>query len=252
MVGKDGGITEGDAHLTNYRENAKFFLDPFNPANFEVVWNSASTIYKSLGTINNTVPSAKIKDTQILAGLSEAYKDVKDLSQPTFKPEALKNMTAEAGSGQVLTKAVMISFEPNKSVLNQEYDTTIPATLEEIGKLAGKFGNAYIIIEGNTDASRKGIVPSDLVRQLSYDRADCRAQVHHGKIQVRSRTNSRSWAMAGIIRCPTAPTPATPSTTRRTAASKSKSSRWKRGHERRPDTPAIWSAVASGARHRFG
>ena len=46
------------------------------------------------------------------------------------------------------------------------------ATLEEIGKLAGKFGNAYIIIEGNTDASRKGIVPPDLVRQLSYDRAD--------------------------------------------------------------------------------
>ena len=44
--------------------------------------------------------------------------------------------------------------------------------LEEIGKLAGKFGNAYIVIEGNTDASRKGIVPADLVRQLSYDRAD--------------------------------------------------------------------------------
>jgi len=172
MVGKDGGITEGDAHLTNYRENAKFFLDPFNPANFEVVWNSASTIYKSLGTISSTVPSSKIKDKEILAALSEAYKDVKDLSQPTFKPEALKNMTAEAGSGQVLTKAVMISFEPNKSVLNAEYDSTIPATLEEIGRLAGKFGNAYIIIEGNTDASRKGIVPADLVRQLSYDRAD--------------------------------------------------------------------------------
>ena len=172
MVGKDGGITEGDAHLTNYRENAKFFLDPFNPANFEVVWNSSSTIYKSLGSINTIVPSAKIKNKDILVALSETYKDVKDLSQPTFKPEALKNMSAEAGSGQVLTKAVMISFEPNKSVLNAEYDTTIPATLEEIGKLAGKFGNAYIIIEGNTDASRKGIVPADLVRQLSYDRAD--------------------------------------------------------------------------------
>ena len=57
MVGKDGGITEGDAHLTNYRENTKFFLDPFNPANFEVVWNSASTIYKSLGTISDHRPA---------------------------------------------------------------------------------------------------------------------------------------------------------------------------------------------------
>jgi NitT/TauT family transport system substrate-binding protein len=172
MVGSDGGITEGDAHLTNYRENAKFFLDPFNPANFEVVWNSASTIYKSLGTINATVPAAKVKASAVLAAMSEAYKDVRDLSQPTFKPEALTKLSAEAGAGQVLTKAVMVSFEPNKSVLNADYDSTIPATLEEIGKLAGKFGNAYIIIEGNTDASRKGIVPSDLVRQLSYDRAD--------------------------------------------------------------------------------
>ena len=172
MVGKDGGIAEGDAHLTNYRENAKFFLDPFNPANFEVVWNSASTIYKSLGTISKTVRADQVKAHLVLAGMSEAYKDVRDLSQPTFKPDALMRMSAEAGTGQVLTKAVLISFEPNKSVLNPDYDKTIPATLEEIGKLAGKFGNAYIIIEGNTDASRKGIVPTDLVRQLSYDRAD--------------------------------------------------------------------------------
>jgi NitT/TauT family transport system substrate-binding protein len=172
MIGSDGGIAEGDAHLTNYRENSKFFLDPFNPANFEVVFNSASTIYKSLGTISTTVPAAKVKASSILSAMSEAYKDVRDLSQPTFKPEALTRMSAEAGAGQVLTKAVMISFEPNKSVLNAEYDGTIPATLEEIGKLAGKFGNAYIIIEGNTDASKKGIVPPDLVRQLSYDRAD--------------------------------------------------------------------------------
>src|SRR5580765_5876241 len=172
MVGKDGGIVEGDAHLTNYRENSKFFLDPFNPANFEVVWNSASTIYKSLGTISSTVPPAKVKAANVLAALSEANKEVRDLSQPTFKPDALMKLKAEAGAGQILTKAVMISFEPNKTVLNAEYDTSIPGTLEEIGKLAGRFGNAYIIIEGNTDASRKGIVPTDLVRQLSYDRAD--------------------------------------------------------------------------------
>ena len=170
MIGKDGGIAEGDAHLTNYRENSKFFLDPFNPANFEVVWNSASTIYKSLGTISTTVAAGKVKAATVLSGLADHYKDVRDLSQPTFRPDALFKMSAEAGAGQVLTKAVMVAFEPNKSVLNAEYDATIPATLEEIGKLAGRFGNAYIVIEGNTDASRKGIVPGDLVRQLSYDR----------------------------------------------------------------------------------
>src|SRR5437879_12961318 len=135
MIGKDGGIAEGDAHLTNYRENSKFFLDPFNPANFEVVWNSASTIYKSLGTINTTVPPGKVKASSVLSALADHYKDVRDLSQPTFKPDALMKMSAEAGPGQILTKSVLVSFEPNRSVLNPEYDATIPTTLEEIGKI---------------------------------------------------------------------------------------------------------------------
>jgi len=142
MVGKDGGVAEGDAHLTNYRENAKFFLIPSTPRTSEVVWNSASTIYKSLGAISTTVPAAKVKASSVLGAMSETYKDVRDLSQPTFKPDALMKMSAEGGAGQILTKAVMISFEPNKSVLNPEYDATIPGTLEEIGKLAGRFGNA--------------------------------------------------------------------------------------------------------------
>ncbi len=171
MIGKDGGVVEGDAHLSNYRENANFFLDPLNPSNFEVVWNRASTIYKSLGAISMPVAPAKVKAAGILAKMSEEYKEVRDLSQPVFRA-GLMFKNAEAEAGQILTKAVIISFEPNKSVLNPEYDTAIPAVLEEIGKLAGSFGNAYIVIEGNTDASRKGVIPGDLVRQLSYERAD--------------------------------------------------------------------------------
>lgn len=171
MIGKDGGIVEGDAHLTNYRENANFFLDPMNPSNFEVVWNRASTIYKSLGAISVPVPAAKVKAAGVLAKLAQEYRDVRDLSQPTFKPGMLFK-TAEAETGEILTKSVILQFEANKANLNPEYDPTIPKVLEEIGKLAGTFGNAYIVIEGNTDASRKGVVPADLVRQLSYDRAD--------------------------------------------------------------------------------
>src|SRR6185436_3601437 len=156
MIGKDGGIIEGDAHLSNYRENANFFLDPMNPSNFEVVWNRASTIYKTLGAIDTPVQPAKTKAAAILAKLSEEYKEVRDVSQPTFKPGALFK-TAEADSSEILTKSVIISFEPNKAVLNAEYDSSIPATMEEIGKLAGAFGNAYIVVEGNTDGSRKGV-----------------------------------------------------------------------------------------------
>ena len=171
MIGKDGGLVDGDAHLTNYRENANFFLDSLNPSNFEIVWNRASAIYQSLGAIDMPVPVAKVKASQVLAGMVEEYKDVQDLSQPVFKANTFFK-TAEAGANEILTKAVIVQFEPNASTLNPKYDPTIPNVLEEIGKLAGSFGNAYIVIEGNTDASRKGVVPADLVRQLSYDRAD--------------------------------------------------------------------------------
>jgi ABC-type nitrate/sulfonate/bicarbonate transport system substrate-binding protein/outer membrane protein OmpA-like peptidoglycan-associated protein len=175
MIGKDGGIVEGDAHLTNYRENANFFLDPLNPSNFEVVWNRASTIYRSLGAITAPVPAAKVKASSLLARMAQEYKDVRDLSQPMFRPGSTFKR-AEADAGEILTKAVIITFKPNLAILDPEYDPTIPQVMEEIGKLAGTFGNAYIVIEGNTDASRKGIVPADLVRQLSYDRADAVAK----------------------------------------------------------------------------
>ena len=171
MIGKDGGIVDGDAHLANYRENSNFFLDPMNPSNFEIVWNRASTIYQSLGAIDNPVVPAKVKASKVLAEMSQEYKDVQDLSQPVFRANAFFR-TAEAETSEILTKAVILSFEPNNTALNAEYDPTIPAVLEEIGKLAGSFGNAYVVIEGNTDASRRGVVPGDLVRQLSYDRAD--------------------------------------------------------------------------------
>jgi NitT/TauT family transport system substrate-binding protein len=171
MIGKDGGVIEGDAHLTNYRENANFFLDPMNPSNFEVVWNRASVIYKSLGSIADPLPAAKTKAAQILAKMGSEYKEVRDLSQPTFRPGSIFK-SAEADAGEILTKSVIIQFPPNGATLDSSYDPNITNVLNEIGELAGTFGNAYIVIEGNTDGSRKGVVPGDLVRQLSYDRAD--------------------------------------------------------------------------------
>ena len=171
MIGKDGGVSSGDAHLTNYRENSEFFLDPLNPSCFENVFDKASTIYKSLGAIDNTVQPGKVKGGVIIASLATEYKDVIDLSQPVFKPGALFK-TAEATTSEILTKSVIIKFEPNSDVLNTAYDAGIPGVLTEIGKMAGTFGNAYIVIEGNTDGSKKGLVPADLVKQLSYDRAN--------------------------------------------------------------------------------
>ena len=89
MIGKDGGITTGDAHLVNYRENANFFLDALNPSSFEIVWNRASSIYKSLGAIDTPVAPAKVKAAELLSRMSE---------EPIWCGKSIFNATSRSGS----------------------------------------------------------------------------------------------------------------------------------------------------------
>ena len=171
MVGKDGGVTSGDAHQTNYRENSTFFFEPMNPANFEIIYTSAAGIFKALGAIDTIVPASQVKYTKALEALRDDFKDSKDLSQPMFKP-GMAFTSLEAPNNQILSRSVQFTFKPNSADLDTDYDSNITKYLDEIGKLAGGFGNAYIVVEGNTDASRRGVVPEDLVVKFSYDRAD--------------------------------------------------------------------------------
>lgn len=192
MIGKDGGIATGDAHLTNYRENANFFFEPMNPANFEVIYTSAAGIFKALGAIDSTVPASQVKYTRALQALSEKFKDSRDLSQPVFKP-GMSFTSLEAPTDQILSRSVQFTFKPNSAQLDMEYDPNITKYLDEIGKLAGGFGNAYIVVEGNTDASRRGVVPEDLVLQFSYDRANSVKQA----ILERYKFNPEQFKVAG-------------------------------------------------------
>ena len=79
----------------------------------------------------------------------------------------------------------MIHFFPNSWDLNKKitrnadgkeveelYDPNVGFVVEEIGKLAGQYGAARIVIEGHTDASMKGQVPKSLVQELSLNRAN--------------------------------------------------------------------------------
>jgi len=171
MIGKDGGIATGDAHLTNYRENVAFFTDPSNPYNFEAIWTRASMIYQNLGAIDTIVSAGKVKEAQIILSLAEKYKNSTDLSQPNFNPnQVFKNL--EASESQILTTPISIAFPAGKWDIDTNYDASITQSLNKIAEISANFGNAYIVIEGNTDASMKGVVPSDAIKKLSYDRAE--------------------------------------------------------------------------------
>lgn len=175
----------GDAHSTNWAENYQFFMNQNNPTNFARVWNQAYYLYKSVRTIKKpAVPFDQVMDYSIIAklGKEEKYSAQKDEHTPTFVPKA----TAEIrGEDEILTNTVVIHFYPNswdlsKKITKDEdgktievlYDPKVDYVVEEIGKLAGQFGNARIIIEGHTDGSMQGKVPAEMVKELSSHRAN--------------------------------------------------------------------------------
>lgn len=175
----------GDAHNTNYAENREFFLNQNNPANFERTWDTAYYIYQKIGQVTEKTPFDQVMDFSIIQKLGKEpkYANQRDEYTVTFTPKSVTTIKAE--SGEILTKTVIIHFYPNswdlyKKITKEEkgktvevlYDPNVEAVLEEIGKLAGQYGAARIVIEGHTDASMRGMVPFQAVEELSFNRAN--------------------------------------------------------------------------------
>lgn len=175
----------GDAHSTNWAENYQFFMNQNNPTNFARVWNQAYYLYRAIRQVRNPqVSYDQVMDFSVIAklGQEEKYKNQKDESVVQFVPKT--TMEVE-GAEQVLTNTVVIHFFPNswdlrKTITKDQdgktvetlYDPKVDYVIEEIGKLAGQFGNARIIIEGHTDGSMKGKIPDEMTKELSLNRAN--------------------------------------------------------------------------------
>jgi len=175
----------GDAHSTNFAENREFFLNKNNPANFERTWETAYYIYKRIGQVAQKTGFDEVMDFSIIQKLGKEpkYANQKDEYTVTFAPKAVSTIKAE--SGEILTKTVVIHFYPNSwdvnkmvekrvgdKVIQERYDPNVDFVIEEIGRLAGQYGAARIVIEGHTDSSMKGMVPFIAVQELSQNRAN--------------------------------------------------------------------------------
>ncbi|MEI9811606.1 MAG: ABC transporter substrate-binding protein [Acidobacteriota bacterium] len=176
---------QGDAHSTNWAENQEFFLNQNNPTNFERTWNTAYYLYKRIGAVSEKTEFDQVMDFSVLQKLGKEpkYFNSKNEYDVQFAPATASSIQGE--SDEILTKTVVIHFSSNswdigkkttetingKEVTNL-YDPGAPFVIEEIGKMAGQFGAARIIIEGHTDSSMKGRVPDDAVQELSANRAN--------------------------------------------------------------------------------
>src|SRR5438552_2413011 len=175
----------GDAHSTNYAENRDFFLNQNSPTNFERTWNTAYFLYKKINAVSEQTPFDQVMDFSVIQKLGEdqKYASQKNEYDIHFAPAAASSIQGE--KDEILTKTVVIHFFPNSWDLTKKvthntngkdveelYDPNVNFVVEEIGKLAGQYGAARIVIEGHTDGSMKGKVPKSLVQELSLNRAN--------------------------------------------------------------------------------
>ena len=175
----------GDAHSTNYAENRDFFMNQNNPANFQRTWETAYLLYKKMGRVSKPVSFDSVMDFSIIQklGSEEVYKNSVNEYQVRFAPKSVQTLKAEGS--EILTKVITVHFYPNSwdlektitrqiggKAVEEMYDPNVPFVLEEVGKLAGQYGAANIIVEGHTDASMKGRVSGQLVKELAANRAN--------------------------------------------------------------------------------
>jgi NitT/TauT family transport system substrate-binding protein len=175
----------GDAHSTNYAENREFFLNQNNPTNFERTWNTAYFLYKKINAVSQQTPFDQVMDFSIIQKLASEpkYASQKNEYDIAFAPASAGSVQGE--KDEILTKTVVVHFYPNSWDLQKKvtravdgkeveelYDPNVGFVVEEVGKLAGQFGAARVVIEGHTDASMRNQVPKSLVQELSLNRAN--------------------------------------------------------------------------------
>ncbi|PYP39556.1 MAG: hypothetical protein DMD48_06065 [Gemmatimonadetes bacterium] len=175
----------GDAHSTNWAENREFFINANNPANFERTWNTAYFLYRRVGMVSNPVPFDQVMDFTVIKKLGgePRYANQRNEYQVQFVPTTATSVQAE--NTEILTKTVVIHYFPNswdlhKKVISQVnaqdrealYDPNVDFVVDEIGRLAGQYGAARIVIEGHTDGSMKGQIDPAAVKELSTQRAN--------------------------------------------------------------------------------
>lgn len=174
-----------DAYWTNHADNREFFLNRNNPTNFERTFNSAYVMYRKIGAVSSRVPFDQVVDFSIIQKLGNEpkYASQRSTHATNFAPMSASAIQSE--SPEILTKTVVIHFFPNSwdlykkvvkdqngKAVEEQYDPNVDFVLEEIGKLAGSYGAARIVIEGHTDGSMRGQVPDSAVRELSSNRAN--------------------------------------------------------------------------------
>jgi NitT/TauT family transport system substrate-binding protein len=129
--------------LTAYPDNAQFFGLSGGKAHFETLFDTAFVIWRKKGLVTRPVEAKDWVDARFVQALASDYPGAK-VEEPKIAAKApSKNDRA------IINKQIEIHFTPGS-------DAIMPGSffvLDALGDTMTSFGNTYLRVEGNTDAT---------------------------------------------------------------------------------------------------
>jgi outer membrane protein OmpA-like peptidoglycan-associated protein/ABC-type amino acid transport substrate-binding protein len=129
--------------LTPFADNAQIFGLSGGSPHYVTLFNAAFKIWRKKGVVTRVVDGADEFDPKFVAALADEYK-----GQAVVEPK----LPAKAPSSKdtpIINKTLSINFTPGS-------DELMPGslfTLDSLGETMESFGQTYLRIEGNTDAT---------------------------------------------------------------------------------------------------
>ncbi len=129
--------------LTPYADNAQFYGLTGGKAHYETLFDTAFVIWRKKGLVTRPVEAKDWADTRFIQALAAEYPSAK-VEEPKMAAKAPSKMDRA-----IINKQIEIHFTPGS-------DQIMPGSffvLDSLGETMTSFGNTYLRVEGNTDAT---------------------------------------------------------------------------------------------------
>ncbi len=129
--------------LTTYADNAQFYGLSGGKAHYETLFDTAFVIWRKKGLVTRSVSARDWADTRFLSALAGDYPGER-VDEPKLTERA-----PSSSDRAIINKQIQIHFTPGSDeIMAGSY-----IVLDSLGETMTSFGNTYLRVEGNTDAT---------------------------------------------------------------------------------------------------
>ena len=129
--------------LTPYADNAQFYGLSGGKAHYETLFDTAFVIWRKKGLVTRPVEARDWADTRFLSALAAYY------PQQKVEEQRIATKAPSSKDRAIINKQIQIHFTPG----SDEIMAGSNFILDALGETMTSFGNTYLRVEGNTDAT---------------------------------------------------------------------------------------------------